>query len=215
MKNFSEINEFYRDAFQELGNIGAGNAATALSQMVGKTISTTVPRVMMVPTERVPELVGDTDKVVAGIYLRIYGDVPAKVLVTFQNTDLLALTDLLLGKPVGSCDELREMELSALKELGTILTGSFLNALSKFLDLQMIPTVPALAIDILQAIMDTLLIELSQEARYALLIQTEIIETESKMTGNIFLIPEPEALDTIIKAIEKAAGVGDIDAGKD
>jgi len=132
--------------------------------------------------------------------------------VTFEHSDLLALTDLLLGQPMGSSTILNEIRLSALKELGTILTGSFLNALAKFLDLQMIPTVPALAIDVLPAILDTLLVELSQEAQFALLIQTEIFETETKLTGNIFLIPEADALDTIVKSIQKAAGVI-VDAG--
>mgnify|MGYP006290101055 CR=1 FL=1 len=211
MREPHEINEFYQDAFQELGNIGAGNAATALSQMVGRTIHTNVPKVMIVPIEKVPEVVQGSEQIVAGIYLKVFGDIPAKMLVTFEHADLLALTDLLMGQPVGSSTLLNEMRLSALKELGTILTGSFLNALAKFLDLQMIPTVPALAIDLLPAVLDTLLVELSQEAQYALLVQTEIYETETKLAGNIFLIPEPNALETIVAAIQKAAGV--VDAG--
>jgi chemotaxis protein CheC len=211
MKDPSEINAFYKDAFQELGNIGAGNAATALSQMVGRTISTSVPKVMIIPIEKVPEMVDASERIVAGIYLKVYGDLPAKILVTFEHADLLKLTDLLMGQPVGGASMLNEMRISALKELGTILTGSFLNALAKFLDLQLIPTVPALAIDTMPAILNTLLVELSQDARYALLIQTEIFETETRLTGNIFLIPEADALDTMVKAIQKAAGV--IDAG--
>ncbi|NTV51551.1 MAG: chemotaxis protein CheC [Candidatus Firestonebacteria bacterium] len=211
MNDPSEINAFYKDAFQELGNIGAGNAATALSQMVGRTISTSVPKVMIIPIEKVPEVVDSNENIVAGIYLKVYGDLPAKILVTFEHADLLALTDLLMGQPVGAASLLNEMRISALKELGTILTGSFLNALAKFLDLQLIPTVPALAIDTMLAILNTLLVELSQDARYALLIQTEIFETETRLTGNIFLIPEADALDTMVKAIQKAAGV--IDAG--
>jgi chemotaxis protein CheC len=211
MKDPSEINAFYKDAFQELGNIGAGNAATALSQMVGRTISTSVPKVMIIPIEKVPDMVDTSERIVAGIYLKVYGDIPAKILVTFEHADLLALTDLLMGQPMGGTTLLNEMRISALKELGTILTGSFLNALAKFLDLQMIPTVPALAIDTMPSILNTLLVELSQDARYALLIQTEIFETETHLTGNIFLIPEADALDTMVKAIQKAAGV--IDAG--
>jgi len=211
MNDPSEINAFYKDAFQELGNIGAGNAATALSQMVGRTISTSVPKVMIIPIEKVPDMVDSSERIVAGIYLKVYGDLPAKILVTFEHADLLKLTDLLMGQPDGGTSLLNEMRISALKELGTILTGSFLNALAKFLDLQLIPTVPALAIDTMPAILNTLLVELSQDARYALLIQTEIFETETRLTGNIFLIPEADALDTMVKAIQKAAGV--IDAG--
>lgn len=211
MKDPSEINAFYKDAFQELGNIGAGNAATALSQMVGRKIGTSVPKVMIIPIENVLDVVDADDHIVAGIYLKVYGDIPAKILVTFEHADLLALTDLLMGQSMGGTALLNEMRISALKELGTILTGSFLNALAKFLDLQLIPTVPALAMNTMPAILNTLLVELSQDARYALLIQTEIFETETRLTGNIFLIPEADALDGMIKAIQKAAGV--INAG--
>ncbi len=211
MNDPSEINQFYRDALQELGNIGAGNAATALSQMVGRTIGMSVPKVMIVPVEEVPELVGGVEEIVAGIYLEVFGDLPSKILVTFPHKNLVLLTDMLLGNNLGSQTLMNEMKLSALKELGTILSGAYLNALAKFLDLRMIPSVPALAIDVMTAILETILVEISQETQYALMLQTEIIETETKITGTFFLIPEPGTLDTIVKSIAKAAGV--IDAG--
>jgi chemotaxis protein CheC len=211
MNDPSQINQFYRDALQELGNIGAGNAATALSQMVGRTIGMSVPKVMIVPVEEVPELVGGAEEIVAGIYLEVFGDLPSKILVTFPHKNLVMLTDMLLGNNLGSQTLMNEMKLSALKELGTILSGAYLNALAKFLDLRMIPSVPALAIDVMTAILETILVEISQETQYALMLQTDIIETETKITGTFFLIPEPGTLDTIVKSIAKAAGV--IDAG--
>jgi chemotaxis protein CheC len=206
----SRLNEFYRDAFQELGNIGSGNAATALSQLVGRTINMSVPEVMIIPIERVPEIVGDMEETVAGIYLEVYGDVPSKILVTFPYKDLLSLTDLMLNQPVGTGSTLDELKLSALKELGTILSGAYLNAMSKFLDLRMIPSVPALAIDSFTAVLDTILAELSQENRYALMLRTEIIETETKISGSFFLIPEENALETMTAVIQKTSGVVDI-----
>lgn len=210
MNDPSEINQFYRDALQELGNIGAGNAATALSQMVGRTIGMSVPKVMVVPIEEVPDLVGGGDEIVAGIYLEVFGDLPSKILVTFPHKNLMLLTDLLLGNTIGNKALMNEMKLSALKELGTILSGAYLNALAKFLDLRMIPSVPALAIDVMTAILETILVELSQETQYALMLQTEIMETETKITGTFFLIPEPGTLDGIVKSIAKAAGVVDV-----
>jgi len=204
------INDFYRDALQELGNIGAGNAATALSQLVGRTISMSVPEVMIIPIEQVPEIVGGNDQIVAGIYFEVFGDLPSKILVTFPHPKLMVLTDLLIGQTLGSTALINEMKMSALKELGTILAGAYLNALAKFLDLRLIPSVPALAIDIMPAILQTILVEISQSAQYALMLRTEIIETETKVTGNFFLIPEPSALDTIVRSIQKAAGVADV-----
>jgi chemotaxis protein CheC len=209
MEDPNTINEFYRDALRELGNIGAGNAATALSQLVGRTISMSVPEVMIIPVEKVPEQVGGSEEIVAGIYLEVFGDLPSKILVTFPHNNLIQLTDMLLGQTLGSSALMSEMKLSALKELGTILSGAYLNALAKFLDMRMIPSVPALAIDIMTAILETILVEISTETQFALMLRTEITETETKISGTFFLIPEAGSLEIIVKAIQKASGVVD------
>lgn len=209
MDDPNQINEFYRDALREIGNIGAGNAATALSQLVGRTITMSVPEVVVIPVEKVPEIMGGSDDIVAGIYLEVFGDLPAKILVTFPHKNLLKLTDMMLGETLGTNVMVSDMKLSALKELGTILSGAYLNALAKFLDMRMIPSVPALAIDTMTAILETILVEISMKAPYALMLRTEIIETENKISGTFFLIPEAGALDAIIVAIQKASGVVD------
>lgn len=209
MDDPNQINDFYRDALRELGNIGAGNAATALSQLVGRTINMSVPEVMIIPVEKVPEQVGGSDEIVAGIFLEVFGDLPSKILVTFPHKNLMQLTDLLIGNTLGSSAMMSEMKLSALKELGTILSGAYLNALAKFLDMRMIPSVPALAIDIMTAILETILVEISTETHYALMLRTEITETETKISGTFFLIPESDSLDILVKAIRQASGVVD------
>ena len=209
MKDPNQINEFYRDALRELGNIGAGNAATALSQLLGRTINMSVPEVMIIPVEKVPEQVGGSEEIVAGIYLEVFGDLPSKILVTFPHSNLIKLTDMLLGQTVGSSELMSEMKLSALKELGTILSGAYLNALAKFLDMRMIPSVPALAIDIMTAILETILVEISTETQYALMLRTEITEIETRISGTFFLIPEAGSLDIIVNAIKKVSGVVD------
>ncbi|MCK5240986.1 chemotaxis protein CheC [bacterium] len=209
MKDPNQINEFYRDALRELGNIGAGNAATALSQLLGRTINMSVPEVMIIPVEKVPEQVGGSEEIVAGIYLEVFGDLPSKILVTFPHSNLIKLTDMLLGQTVGSSELMSEMKLSALKELGTILSGAYLNALAKFLDMRMIPSVPALAIDIMTAILETILVEISTETQYALMLRTEITEIETRISGTFFLIPEAGSLDIIVSAIKKVSGVVD------
>ena len=209
MKDPNQINEFYRDALRELGNIGAGNAATALSQLLGRTINMSVPEVMIIPVEKVPEQVGGSEEIVAGIYLEVFGDLPSKILVTFPHSNLIKLTDMLLGQTLGSSELMSEMKLSALKELGTILSGAYLNALAKFLDMRMIPSVPALAIDIMTAILETILVEISTETQYALMLRTEITEIETRISGTFFLIPEAGSLDIIVSAIKKVSGVVD------
>jgi chemotaxis protein CheC len=206
----NQINQFYRDALQELGNIGAGNAATALSQMVGRPITMSVPKVILLPIEKVLDNVEDKEALVAGIYLEVFGDIPSKILLTFPHRNLVHLTDLLLGQAETFSVAVNEIKLSALKELGTILSGAYLNALAKFLDLRLIPSVPALAIDLVGSVLQTIVVELSVANQFALLLQTEIIETETKITGNFYLIPEIGALDKLVDAIKRTTGVSDV-----
>jgi len=210
MEDFREMSPFFQDAFQELGNIGTGNAATALSQMVGHSVQMSIPKVMVVPIEEVPELVGGIEQVVAGIFLEVYGDVPSKILLTFPHERLTVLTNLLMGAGMQdnmSPKELEELKLSALKELGNILASAYLNALARFLNLEMLPSIPSLAIDSMGAILDTVLVEVSQKEQYSLMLKTEIIETEAKVSGNFFLIPESKALNKVTQAMLNATGV--------
>jgi chemotaxis protein CheC len=196
--NFSDTQ---KDALREIGNICAGNAATALSQLLDRQIKIVVPRIMFLPIEKVPQAVGGNDKLVIGLMLRVLGDLPSNIVFIFSQRDALVLASLLTGKQVSDASVITDMERSALKEVGVILANAYLGALGSFVGLGLVPTVPELIVDMAGAIVDYILIELSCKSEYALLVESEFQEPAAKVTGHFFLIPDPAGLELIIKAI--------------
>ena len=127
------------DALREIGNVGAGNSATALSQVINRRIDMNVPKVALVPLEAVPDLVGGPNAVVVGIFLRVYGKAPSNILFLLPQKSAFYLVDTLMGKPHGSTTKLEFMDESALMEIGNILSGAYLNAFFTFTKITMLP----------------------------------------------------------------------------
>jgi len=198
--NFTDIQ---KDALQEIGNICAGNAATALSQLLDRPIKIVVPRILFLPIEDVPKAVGGSEKLVVGLMLRVFGDLPSNIVFIFSQRDAMILASLVTGKPVSESTVISEMERSALKEIGVILANAYLGALGSFVGLGLVPTVPELIMDMAGAIVDYLLIELSCKSEFALLVESELHEPVASVTGHFFLIPDPAGMELIVRAIGK------------
>jgi chemotaxis protein CheC len=199
MRNLSERQ---LDLLQEVSNIGSGHAATALSQLLNRKIMLQVPRVQTLPIAQVPEVVGGAEKLVAGLFFRIYGQAKGNILIIFPRESALALIHHLLRKQPDGHSAFIEMEASALKEVGNILAAAYLNAISQLIQIVLIPSVPGLAFDMAGAVLDSVLIELGQEEETALLVETEFI-SDSKITGHFFLLPDPESLRLILQVLNK------------
>jgi chemotaxis protein CheC len=198
------LTDIQRDALGEIGNICAGNAATALSQVLNRKISIVVPRIFFIPIEEVPKAVGGPDALVAGLVLRVLGDIPGTILFIFSQKDALNLASFMTGKAVSNGSVIADLERSALKEIGVILANAYLGALGTFVGVGLVPTVPELIVDMAGAMVDYILIELSCVAQFALLIESEFKEETTSVTGHFFLIPNPAGLEIILKAIRKA-----------
>lgn len=198
--NFTDIQQ---DALQEIGNICAGNAATALSQLLDRPINIVVPRISFLPIEDVPKAVGGSEKLVVGLMLRVFGDLPSNIVFIFSQRDAMILASLVTGKPISESNVISEMERSALKEIGVILANAYLGALGSFVGLGLVPTVPELIMDMAGAIVDYLLIELSCKSEFALLVESELHEPVASVTGHFFLIPDPAGMELIVRAIGK------------
>jgi chemotaxis protein CheC len=206
-RDLNHLPELEMDALRELGNIGAGNAATALSQMMGLTFTITVPQVRIVPLSQVPELLGGEETLVAAVYMKVFGDAPAKILLFLTQESVAPILELMFQATNAQVDGLNEKEQSALKELGNIIGAAYLNSLAKFLNLQFIPSVPALAVDMVGSIMSDIMVELSVRAQYAVFIETEFTGRGKPIKGCFFMIPETDSLNTILDAILRPGGV--------
>lgn len=202
-----KITSMHLDILKEIGNIGAAHAATSLSALLGKKIDMRVPKVEMVSFDDMMELAGGPDNVVTGIYLRIEGDITGSmffVLPIEQSNrfirNLIKDNSFDFQQPPVS-----ELGISAMQELGNILSGSYLSALSDFTGLQIYPTVPALSVDMVGAIISFGLVELSHISDYVIVIDTAILEDDlpdsESVRGHFFLLPDPESFNSIFKSL--------------
>ncbi|WP_425415280.1 chemotaxis protein CheC [Paenibacillus stellifer] len=189
------------DVLKEVGNIGAGNAATALSQLLNKPIDMAVPKVQLLGFEEIADKVGGAEELVYAVFLRVEGEAPGNLFFILTPDAARSLLNRVAGISEVSEDELSEMELSALNEIGNILAGSYLSSLADFTSLTMYPTVPALAMDMAGAILSYGLLQFGQMGDDALLIDTTFLEGKDEIEGQFFLIPDPESFPKIFTSL--------------
>lgn len=201
MNDEYDLTPIQLDALREIGNVGAGNSASALSQIINKRIDMNVPKVALVPIESVPDLVGGPDTIVVGVFLRIYGKAPGNVLFLLPQKSAFYLVDTLMGREKGTTKSLDFMDESALMEIGNILSGAYLNAFFSFTHISMLPSIPALAMDMAGAILNIILVQLGQMGDQAMVIETEFLAEDDGISGHFFLVPDPGSLGILIKAV--------------
>lgn len=207
MSLIKHLSTTHIDILKEVGNIGAGHAATALSKLLNKKIDMKVPDVKVVSFNEMMEVVGGTENVVASVFLRIEGDAPGSMFFILSIEQASRFIQQLTNDHDFSLENLPypEMALSALQELGNILSGSYLTSFSDFTNLNLYPSVPAISIDMIGAILSFGLIELSTVGDYAILIDTALQEENQPITdsvkGHFFLLPDPDSFSIIFKAL--------------
>ncbi|MFT9597133.1 chemotaxis protein CheC [Mesobacillus sp.] len=207
MTFLKSISDIHLDILKEVGNIGAGHAATALSTLLNKKIDMKVPSVRVVSFDEVMDLAGGPDNVVASVFLRIEGDAPGSMFFILPLPQAEKYIGQLTKNQSFSFSEEPDNELafSALQELGNILSGSYLSSLSDFTKLSLYPSVPALSIDMVGAVISFGLLELSQVSDYAIVIDTALDEEEAQLpdsvNGHFFLLPDPDSFHIIFSAL--------------
>ena len=201
MKDLDKLNSIQLDALKEISNIGIGHAATALSQLLSKKINMSVPKIYLTPITEASNVIGGPEELVIGIYLKMLGQAKGSMLIIFPQDSASSLLELLVGQSLKDNCELDVQAQSALKELGNILSSAYLSALSNLLKMCLIPSIPGLACDMMGAVLDFVLIELGEVGDYALVIETDFSESTDNIMGHIFLLPDPQTLEIIFKAI--------------
>jgi chemotaxis protein CheC len=194
------LNSIQIDVLREIGNIGAGNAATALSKMISKRIDMDVPKVNILEFKNVAELVGGPEVEVVGIYFKVTGDITGSIMFLLDKKSAKLLVNLLMGR-MDEGEGLDEMEFSALQEVGNILSGSYLSSLAALTGLSLIVSVPSLALDMAGAILSVPVILFGQVGDKVMLIETDFNEGTNRVKGNFFLIPDEDSFEILLKSL--------------
>jgi len=205
MEDLRTLKAIQMDALREVANIGAGHAATALSQMVGRTIMISVPTINVSRLEDIPPQVAERDEPVAAVLMHMLGDLTGRTLLVFPRSTAVRLAGLLLRRePEG--EDFTEMEQSAIKEAGNILSSAYMNALSDFMGMILLPSPPSLAVDMSTAVLTTAYLQFGSDKDYVFCVESEFLmgDLDERMLGFFLLLPDPASLQAILKAVRVA-----------
>jgi chemotaxis protein CheC len=194
------LNASQLDAMREIANIGAGHAATALSEMTNRVIMISVPEVTIARLEEVDRLVGEPGEVVAAVMMKVLGDVTGRTVQVFPAESAVKLTMMLLGGAEPRFPEdFDEMRQSTLKEIGNIIVGAYLNALSDFMGMLLIMSAPAIAIDMAGAVMSTSYLNFGDPKDFVFCVSTEMLMGGDQVRGLFLLIPDDASLNVMLR----------------
>ena len=201
MTDYKNLTKLQIDGLKEVGNIGAGHAATALSQVIDRTIMIKVSSVDIIPLQDISRVVKMPEAKVVCVSLQVLGDIIGGILLLFDWDNALALADILKGEKPGISKILTERDESALKEAGSILSAAYLKAIGGLLKFTLIPSLPGLDIERLDKILEGVFKQLAKRAEIAFCIQTQFVEKDNNIMGNFLLIPEINGLEKILQAM--------------
>ena len=206
MEDIRSLKALQLDALREVANIGAGHAATALSQMTGGTIMISVPQINIARLEDVPPQISGPEEPVAAVLMNMLGDLTGRTLLVFPKPTAMRLSELMLRRPQGSSKDLGELEQSAIKEAGNILSGAYMNALSDFMGLMLLPSPPSLAIDMSTAVLTTAYLQFGSDRDYVVCVESEFYmqDLQEKRRGFFLLLPDFASLQAILRAVRVA-----------
>lgn len=195
-----QVTENYYDVLKEIGNIGAGNAMTALSQMLQCKVDMKVPQVRLLDFSAVGEMMGGEEQIMVGVFLGVEGDITGSMMFMVEEESARHLIQKITMGMLPGGTEFEEMGLSAMKEVGNIITGAYLNSLSTLTNLKIFPTPPALTVDMAGAILSVPAIQFGIFGDKILLIQSQFYD-EIQLDGYFILIPDIESYAKILTAL--------------
>jgi chemotaxis protein CheC len=202
MEDVRSLKTLQLDALKEVANIGAGHAATALSQLTNRRIMISVPQINIARLEEVPELLGNPQEVVAAVLMHMLGDLTGRTLLLFPERVGRRLCDMLLRRAPGTTAAFEIIEQSCLKETGNILSGAYMNALSDFMGMLLLPSVPSLVVDLSAAVLTTTYLNFGHDRDFVLSVETEFhIDSAEGLRGHFLLLPDLASLKAIFDAI--------------
>lgn len=199
-----ELNNNHIDILREIGNIGAGNAATALAKMLNKKIEMSVPKVNILGFKEIPDILGRGDIPVVGILISIEGDLTGNIIFVLTQESARILVNILMGRQEMSVPEdekFDEIEISALKEVGNILSSSYLTAISTLTNLKVLAGIPDLCIDMAGAILSVPAIGFGSIGESVLYIETQFFDGVDRVVGEFFLVPSADCYEILLRAL--------------
>lgn len=190
------LSELQRDALKEVGNIGAGHAATALSQLLNTTVKLSEPTIEVLKYRDLATKIGYADRSVAALHMYVRGEAPGQMVVLFDREQALEFVNIFVKRVIGDIQIFDSIVDSTLKELGNIIAGSYLTALISLTGINLLPSVPTLSYGTIQAAFRTLMSILPDQDVF--LIESQFLDNDKAVSGQFILIPETGSLEPLL-----------------
>ena len=201
IKNYDDLTSLEIDTLREIGSIGTGNAATALSQMLGRSVRITLPEVRIMGYNEAIEWIGGPEAITAGVLVRISGQMNG-IMLAVQSLDFVNLVlDSTLEQQIESYEQLEELERSALIEVGNIMISTFINALSGLADITLELTVPSISVDMQGAILAVPMAEYGGQTDYLMTIGGNFVCDGREVPCRLLLSPDIRSLNFLLRKL--------------
>ena len=199
--NLEQLNEIHLDVLREIGNIGSGNAATSLSSMLNKQVNMDVPKVRILHVDDVIEALGGPENALVAILMKLHGDVNGIMMFLVEQEFVEELLRVLLDENDISCAQLSDLENSAISEIGNIMMSAYANAISTLSGLVIRPSVPAVTIDMVGALLTVPVIEIGLVSDEIIFIENDFMGFHETISANMILVPDIESLNKIMTSL--------------
>ena len=201
IKNYDQLSSLEIDTLREIGSIGTGNAATALSQMMNKPVRITLPEVRIMEYNEAIEWIGGPEEVTAGVLVKMSGDIGG-IMLSVQKLELVnVVLNAMLEENIDNYENLTELERSAMIEIGNIMISTFINALSGLADVNIKLTVPAFAVDMQGAILTVPMAEYGGMSDYLMAIGGNFVCDGKEVPCHLILSPDLRSLDFLLRKL--------------
>ena len=201
MKKYEEMSSLEIDVLREIGSIGTGNAATALSQMMNKKIGMTMPEVQILGFNEAIAKFGGPEMIVSGVLVTTSGELNGITLYLQQLDFINAMLEEVLVEKIESFEQLGELEVSALVEIGNIMISSYISAISKLTGIHVKLSVPAMSVNMLGGIMSVPMVELGHQTDKIMTISGKFLVDDKEVYSNLLLMPDVGSLNYLLKKL--------------
>ena len=198
IENLEQLNATHIDVLREVGNIGAGSAATSLSAMLDRTVDMSTPSVKILDINDATDTLGGAENVVVGILGKLKGDIDGLIVFMIAQDFALAAINFLLQNRTEDCMELTDIEFSVLAEIGNIMISAYIGAISALSGLEILTSVPAVNVDMVGSLLSVPAIVMEDYSDKIIYIENDFMNTEESITANMLLMPSIESLNKIM-----------------
>lgn len=201
MNSYDDMNYMEMDVIKEVGSIGTGNAASALSSLLGTQVRMVLPQVTVLDFNAALSTVGNPESIVAAVMVNMGDEIDGIMLFILKPDLTRDIIGRLLNRPFTEYSQLSQMDISALNEVGNIMISSYVNALSTLAGVKISLSVPEIAVNMLGGILSVPMAEFGYQTDRLMMIRGKFIIDEKELDSDLIMLPDIDSLNYLMKKL--------------